>query len=216
MTYIIKEITVDNDEYVSSRISKMSIKGIGNALKKLTESAKEYVKDKYGSESAKNTDIIDIINLTQVCEPLVDAVLLYRLESDPHKIYAYRRLTQVKEQPGWTWGSTKVVCVSFKRVCIFELEEIADQESSVKEQVEEEDRQVKMTILPMNDLLVELKKNQSFLKKKFESERKVENIVQSSYYIPVYESESSEYSSESDESETDDSYDRSYESSEEC
>jgi len=121
--YIIKLITLkDNKEYISSKVVECTDKKISAALILLDNVARNFVKKKFGENAYEQSKVLDIHKIDQICEPLVDGMLLYRLNDDPHRIHIYQKITEVIDQNGW-FSTSKVPQSQFKKTHIFELEE---------------------------------------------------------------------------------------------
>lgn len=211
--YIIKEITVENDNYISSSSIDIINGQISIALQRLLETVKCYIKNNHGYKIAESTKIMDIINTAQICEPLVDSILLYKLVNDPHKIHVYERKTVEVKQPNWTWGSSTITQSNFKRIAIFELEEITNvkfnsQNNSANISHNENTEMISigngtkipkiMTISPMCDVINELKNSSSFKMRKIISAQIEPIITQNNYYKPEIESDIEIYGSDID------------------
>jgi len=188
--YFVKRITLDDKQgYLSSKIVADTNKTIKSALLLLESSVRAFVRDERGREAAEQVKIIDIHNIGQVSEPILDGILLYRLESDPLKINVYQKKTIVVKSTTWTWGTTDTPVPQFRRTDIFELEEYGkkiaipvDASSTtnavptatiVESEPEEKEEKAplgpakllvpkKMTVSPMCDLINELKRSPKF------------------------------------------------------
>lgn len=179
--YFIKRITFDDKQmYISSKIVSHTNKSIASAIVLLENSVKDFVKEERGRDATEQSKIIDIHNLDQICEPLIDCILLYRLESDPHKILVYQKRTMIKQVPGWAWGTSEAISKSFYKTDVFELEEYDKISTNVPPPppmfTEEKQIQVEMvphgpanvkvpkqlTISPMCNLLSDLKNSPKF------------------------------------------------------
>jgi hypothetical protein len=179
--YIIKKITVNGENYQSSKIIEHTNKKITSALILLENCARNFVKEEFGIKSFEQAKILNIHKIDQVCEPIVDGMLLYRLNDDPHRIHVYQRRSEVIDLNGW-FSKSKVSQAQFKRTHIFELEEYARlgigndfDPISVIPQIEMipiGSAGIKipklMTIGPMVNLFDELKKSDKF-KARFET-----------------------------------------------
>lgn len=176
--YIIKKIELDNGMYKSSKIIDHTTKKIATALMLLETNVRNFVKEEFGTKAYEQSKIIDIHQIDQVCEPIVDSMLLYRLSDDPHSIHIYQRRTEVIDQSGW-FTTGKVSQTTFKRTHIFELDEYTglspDEASSSSTNNYEPhvemvaigpNKKIKipkeMTTIPMFDLIDELKKSDRF------------------------------------------------------
>uniref|UniRef100_A0A6C0LS69 Uncharacterized protein n=1 Tax=viral metagenome TaxID=1070528 RepID=A0A6C0LS69_9ZZZZ len=113
--HLIIKILVDNDKYISSEIMDHFVEIVDNQTK-LEFVVKNYIKDIYGKLSVENLNIIDVHSLDQVAEPLIDCVLIYRVNNDISKLHVYHRLS--KTVSGLMWNS---VVSTFKKIAIFEL-----------------------------------------------------------------------------------------------
>ena len=122
--YIIKKISVDDKVYQSSKIIDHTNKKISSALVLLENCARNFVKEEFGARSFEQSKVLDIHKIDQVCEPLIDGMLLYRLNDDPHRIHIYQRRTEVIDN-GWI-RTYRVPQSTFKKTHIFELEECTD------------------------------------------------------------------------------------------
>lgn len=177
MTYVIKLIVLkDNKEYLSSKIVDNTNKKISVALILLENAARNFVKEEFGVKAYELSKILDIHKIDQVNEPIVDSMLLYRINDDPHRINVYQKRTEVIDQNGW-FSTTKVPQSYFKRTHIFELEEyngfcVNDADTNVSPIVP----QIKMipvgpakikipepmTVSPICNMIEELKKSPKF------------------------------------------------------
>ncbi|XWV24634.1 hypothetical protein QJ856_gp1150 [Tupanvirus deep ocean] len=171
--YFIKKITLkDGKEYVSSQIVGHTKNKIAGALVLLDSVAREFVKEEYGAKAYEQSKILDIHKIEQVCEPIVDGMLLYRLNDDPHRVHVYQRRTEVIDQNGW-FSSAKIPVPQFKRTHIIELEQcesvsISETNANIAsaipsvEMVPLGPAGIKvpkpMTVAPICDLIDELKK----------------------------------------------------------
>lgn len=168
--YFINEVSVNDDEYHSSHIIEHTSKTISVALLLLETTAKQFVIDELGKEAGEAANIIDIYNVSQINEPLLDSILLYRLESNPHQIHVYRKKTNIVKTQNWTWGISENLVSTFKKVRIFELDEYnklsIDEDLTPIELVPIGNIGIKipkqMTISPMTDLINELKNSDKF------------------------------------------------------
>ena len=122
--YIIKKISVDDKVYQSSKIIDHTNKKISSALVLLENCARNFVKEEFGARSFEQSKVLDIHKIDQVCEPIIDGMLLYRLNDDPHRIHIYQRRTEVIDN-GWI-RTYHVPQSTFRKTHIFELEECTD------------------------------------------------------------------------------------------
>lgn len=124
--YFVKRIIIDlGSSYKSSQIVAHTNKTIALAKTLLEEAVKDYVREEKGRDAAERLKILDIHDLTQVTEPLVDGILLYRLENDPHKILVYQRKSTIVSSTSMIWGKVDTAVAKFYMTDIFELEEYA-------------------------------------------------------------------------------------------
>ena len=115
--YFIKKISVDEKGvYIDSSIVSHAF-SISDAYKILESVVRAYIKEKWGEQSSSSMQIIEIKDFTQVAEPIVDIALVYRLQSDPTKLYLYKR--QTKEVAGIIYGKT--TASTFHRIHIFDI-----------------------------------------------------------------------------------------------
>lgn len=182
--YFILEITIDeNGKHSNYKIidhvngNKPSL-----ALAKLEEVAMNFVKNVGGEMMAKDTKIVDIISFDQICEPIIDKLLVYRLDVEPYFLHIYQRKTNII--PGRIYGQTTTT--EFRNIKIFVIEEYekmsnvpAGEKMQTRElaTVDVENERVKVPknmtdaplcdmIKPMNTMLTELKKDDFFEKRK--------------------------------------------------
>lgn len=173
--YVIKEITVDEGIYVSSKVVDCTTKTIGTALSHFENSVRDFMREEIGKE-ADNVRIIDVHSLEQVVELPTDGMVCYRLADDPHKVNIYHKKTTVTKQNNWTWGQSDVLVSSFKLTTIYELEECGKNirehiqcapTASNAELVSVGPAHIRvpklMTMAPMCDVIAELKKSATFL-----------------------------------------------------
>ena len=121
--YFIKKITIDElSLYRSSEIVDHTNKTISTAILLLEKSVQTFVKEEYGRITGEKIKIIDIHSISQVNEPLIDTILLYRLEGNPHRIMVYQKKTVIEKVKGW-WGENDTPIYHFRLIHYFELEE---------------------------------------------------------------------------------------------
>lgn len=170
MYFVIKNNIDKNGHYNSGEIMEHTSSGITVALNLLEQNAIKFVKDECGKQNADK--IINIHSLDQVAEPLVDGMLLYRVDNN-HNIHVYQRIS--KPISGYVYG--KSVIAEFNRIVIFELidyDKINSNTSASTPHINEIDMikvgsvNVKipksMTLAPICDLLNDLKQSSKFLK----------------------------------------------------
>ena len=174
MYFILKTTVDEKQQPVSFDIVKYTNKTISTALILLETSARDYIKDSCGTQASISAKIIDIHNFDQVCEPLVDGMLIYRVGTDSHKLHIYQRKTEVV--PGKVWGQT--IATTFQRIQIIALLEnktinsinmtFAPPIVPQVEMVPVGPAQIKipkiLTVAPMLDVIDQLKKSARFQK----------------------------------------------------
>lgn len=122
--YFVKRIIIDDkSSYVSSQIVTHTNKTISLAKTLLEDTVKDYVREEKGREAADSMKILDIHDISQVNEPLIDGILLYRLETDPHKILVYQRKSNIEQSKTWTGYIVETLVSKFRQTDVFELEE---------------------------------------------------------------------------------------------
>ena len=174
MYFILKTTVDEKQQPISFDIVKYTNKTISTALILLETSARDYIKESCGTQASISAKIIDIHNFDQVCEPLVDGMLIYRVGTDSHKLHIYQRKTEVI--PGKVWGQT--IATTFQRIQIIALIEnktinsidmtFAPPIVPQVEMVPVGPAQIKipkiLTVAPMLDVIDQLKKSARFQK----------------------------------------------------
>lgn len=172
--YIITKVLVDREKYISSGVADHTGKTISVALALLERSAKEFIQTECGKQVSDSAKIIDILSESQVVEPLIDTMVIYRLEADSQKLQIYQRKTVTA--PGYIYGQT--IVSEFKKVAIFELidysrfngKEVEEVKPSEVEMIKIGPAGVEipkaMTMVPVSNLLEELRMNPRFLNRK--------------------------------------------------
>ena len=121
MYFIIKNNIDKNGCFISGEIvdyvSSETVPEITIAKKKLENTVILLVADECGKKMSENIKIIDVHSLDQVAEPLIDCMLLYRINDNPNQIHVYHRIT--KQVSGYVYGQT--TASEFTRINIFEL-----------------------------------------------------------------------------------------------
>jgi hypothetical protein len=181
--YFIIKINVDpNGSYMSSEIVSHAGGTITSAQNVLLTAVKSYVGEIWGVETANAIKVIDIHSFDQVSEPIIDSVLLYRLDVDPHHIHIYQRKSLVI--PGRFYG--QIAAADFRKIRIFslveynkmsnippppmpknstqEIPEVMVEYGPAKVRVPE-----KNTVAPIADVIAALKTSPFFIKKYAES-----------------------------------------------
>lgn len=121
--FLIKNISVDGDRYISSRIiSHINSSSFIAAQELLVAMALDMVREEFGRSAADRAKIIDIHSLDQIVEPALDGMLLYRLTERPEVIMIYQKRTTHVEQAGYLWSS-KATLTEFKKTNLLEVEE---------------------------------------------------------------------------------------------
>lgn len=118
MFFIIKTVIDDKGQFVSSK-NVAHEKTVSKALALLEKTVRDYIEKECGKPTSDAVKIIDIHNFSQVSEPIVDTMLIYRLVTDPHYLHVYQRKTSIV--PGRIYGETTVTY--FRKVQIFYLDE---------------------------------------------------------------------------------------------
>jgi hypothetical protein len=173
--YFIKEITVKDDIYQSSKIVEISeSKKLSELFKLMTNCALSYVKYSKGETAALNCQIIEATDESQIVKPLTDCIVLYKFANDSsYKIYAYENIIRIN--PGYIFGSSTETI--FTRTKIFEYEEYINEKKSNTQTYDEHEKMIEHGIAkikipegafsaPRPQLLAELKLSSSFLKRK--------------------------------------------------
>jgi len=119
MHFIIKNNIDLDGSFQSNEIVGHTTTGIASAQSQLLSSIRTYVTELAGKEMANSLKIIDIHSFSQVSEPIIDTLLLYRLETDPHSIHVYQRKSSI--MPGNLWGEK--IKIDFNKIKIFTLVE---------------------------------------------------------------------------------------------
>lgn len=121
--YLIKNIAVDGDRYISSRIiSHTTSSSFSTAQELLMATALGMVQEEFGRSAASKAKIIDIHTLDQIVEPPLDGMLLYRLAERPEVIMVYQKRTTSVKQAGYLWSS-EATLTEFKKTNLLEIEE---------------------------------------------------------------------------------------------
>jgi hypothetical protein len=175
--YLIKNILVDGERYVSSKIAGHThSKNFSAARDLMVAIALEMVTEEFGRIAGNNAKIIDIHSMDQIVEPPLDGMLLYRLAEKPEVIMIYQKRTTSVEQTGYLWSS-KATLTEFKKTNVLEIEETTIVTSNIKMHSEIKLPTIEMVSAgpsgriqipkpmqqsPMCDLIEELKKSVRF------------------------------------------------------
>lgn len=124
MLHFIIKINIDvNNSFRSNEIISHTNLGITIAKKLLEKETRSHVSLLTGNTT--NLDfipkIVDIHSFDQVAEPIIDTVIIYRLDSNPHRLHVYQRKSIIVPARGW---GQKAIS-EFRKICIFELNEYA-------------------------------------------------------------------------------------------
>lgn len=120
MHFVLKtNIDTNSGSFISNEIVGHVSSGIAAAQAQLINCIKTFVTELAGKDMANSLKVIDIHSMDQVSEPIIDTLLLYRLESDPHTIHVYQRKSSVVS--GSLWGEK--IKVDFNKIKIFSLVE---------------------------------------------------------------------------------------------
>lgn len=117
MYFVMKVTPSSTSEFVNHQLVHHTTGTISIALKDLEKIAYDFIREEVGKQADSFSKITDIVSLNDIVEPYVDSMIVYRLESDPHKLHIYQRKTNIV--PGFIYGRTYQT--EFKKVVIFEL-----------------------------------------------------------------------------------------------
>lgn len=131
MHYITKISIDQNEKFISSEIVDHTNLGIASALIQLENCARSFVKKECGKQAAEKMKTITILDWNQIVIPLLDGMLVYRLDSDPHKLHVYQKTST--EVPGTFYG--KSIISEFKKVKIFQLVEYKKLNTYIKKDI---------------------------------------------------------------------------------
>lgn len=171
MYFIIKTVVDDKQHPILFEIITHTNK-ISAAITLLEQSARTFIKEERGKQESESAKVIDIHNFSQVNEPMLDTMLIYRLSADAHSLHIYQRKSSVVPA-GWIYNQT--TASEFRRVLIFSIVAY-DTLNAVNippppppmELVEIGPAKIKvpkaMTVVPMCKVIEELKKSERFLK----------------------------------------------------
>jgi len=119
MYFVIKNNIDKKGYFVSGEfVEGVQKNSIEDALSLLKKSVIDFVRHECGKPAADNMKIIDIHSFDQVAEPIIDGMLLYRLDTNPNQIHVYKRVT-TEVPAGYVFG--KSVVSEFNKINIFEL-----------------------------------------------------------------------------------------------
>lgn len=174
--YYIQKITFDEKgQKLNPQIIDHTNGTISVALALLEECVRSFILTECGNQAAKDMKIIDIKGFNQVCEPLIDTILVYRHDVDPHTLHLFQRKSKVV--PGWAWGESAIkefkqtemfIITEYNKISTNEISNsvIATSPSIEMIQVGRITIPKKFTQSPMCDLINQLKKNERFQKRK--------------------------------------------------
>jgi hypothetical protein len=179
MHFVIKININDKELFTSSELISHTTGGLVKAQNLLLTEAKAYISELSGTACANEIKIIDIHSFDQVSEPILDSVLLYRLDIDPCRLHIYQKKSKII--PGRVYGQS--IMSEFRKVKIFELVEYirlsADgnttpiQIPKMLDMVGHGPANIQvpkpLTLAPMADLLVSLKSSPKFRQRYDES-----------------------------------------------
>lgn len=186
MHFIIKTVVDEKQQQVSLEIITHANR-ISAAILLLEQSARAFIKEERGKQESENAKIIDIHNFSQVHEPIIDTMLIYRLSADSHSLHIYQRKSSVVPA-GWIYNQT--IASDFRRVVIFSII-MYDALNTINappplpsvELIEIGPAKIKvpkaMTVVPMCNVIEELKKSSRFLKC-YENEMRASECVSQS------------------------------------
>lgn len=140
----------------------------------LENTVRKYITDECGRNTGAEMKIIDIKNFSQICEPSIDTMLVYRIDVEPNILHVYRRKTI--PVPGWIMKDSTLV--EFRKVQIFALktydrlsQNITEKQNNSTKEIHTEmvlhgEKKLRIpksfTIEPMCKLIDELKKFPKF------------------------------------------------------
>ena len=117
--YFVSRININKNGSFGSMEIVDHAKYISEAKNLLILITKQHLEKEYGSLIISTTKILDIQSFTQVVEPIIDSVLIYRLETDPHSLHIYQRKSIIV--PGRVYGQS--VTSEFRKSMIFGVNE---------------------------------------------------------------------------------------------
>lgn len=160
MYYIIREKIDDKGNKLIPEICDMA-SYISEALYLLSNTCKTEIRNEWGTSESENK-IIDINDLSQVSEPLIDSILIYRIVNTPHILYLYQRRTKVVK--GLVWGET--TSSEFKLIQIYYLVEYDHPRNKINIDANNDNYQIKKSnpCIDMSSVFDELKNHELFIK----------------------------------------------------
>lgn len=189
MHIIIKELVDEKGFKGRPEIADGTVGTIKEASTLLLHVVKKYIKSECGTEIANESKIIDIKTLDQICEPLVDTILIYRLDNDPSTLYLYRRKTKIV--PGTIWGQTTISefrLIQVYTLLEFEKYDVTKSEELTIEMIPAGPSKIlipkQYTIAPLVNLIAELKTSKHFIARQ-NMENNCVNIVNKESNIDV-------------------------------
>jgi len=159
MYYVIKEKIDEKGNKLVPEICE-SASYIAEALFLFINKCKYDIKNEWGANN--DIKVIDINDLSQVVEPLIDSVLVYRIVNHPHTLYVYQRKTRVVK--GLVWGET--TNTEFKQTYVYHLVEYSkDKEDSEKSNdIEMKLYRKSTSLIDMTNVINEIKTHKLFIK----------------------------------------------------
>jgi len=119
MYFILKISLDDKGNYTNLDIVGHTFSIISTALILLENTVRSFILEEGGKDTANDFKIININGFQQICEPIIDTMLVYRIDTDPHKLHIYKRKTKII--PGTFYGQS--IVPEFHRTHIFSLVE---------------------------------------------------------------------------------------------
>lgn len=168
MYIVIKELVDEKGFKGRPEIVDGTVGTIKEASTLFLHVVKKYIKNECGTEIADESKIIDIKTFEQICEPLIDTILIYRLENDHSTLYLYRRKTKII--PGTIWGQTTIS--EFRLIQVYTLLEFQKYDVIKNEELDIEMIPAgpskilipkQYTIAPLVNLIAELKTSKHFI-----------------------------------------------------
>lgn len=157
-----------------------------SAIERLETITRRYVQTEYGAKATKTCRVVDVDSHAEIVQPTAFGAYLYKLTTDPHRIYLFTLEMHTIHSEGYLYNSVSQSplwkCVSVFDLVSYTMGDQTEETVSRVEMVPTGRHGVRvpkpMTVAPCDDLFRELRNDRRFLRTRHDNEGETRNSLQ--------------------------------------
>ena len=171
---LLTEYSAERADHITPHILSHFDESAATAIERLNYKVRCYVREQFGSKMEERASIVDIDTMSEVKEPSEYGVYLYKLTSQPERVYLYTKEIHTLKSEGWFYDTMQDLA-TWRQAAVFDLVhyrmgEGVEESASELEMVPAGRHKVRvpkqMTIAPCVDLIAELRRSDRFLQRR--------------------------------------------------